>query len=161
MFETNKNCLCGRDETYSLCCQPYHDGLKNPATAENLMRSRFTAYVMQNEPYLLNTWVVSKRPKNIDFSQDDSMWTKLEVIQLKKGQKNDKKGIVEFKAYYEQDGEESVMNEISQFQKIDGRWLYLNGRVKSIGKVSQQKLQGKNAACPCGSGKKFKRCCQK
>jgi len=66
---------------------------------------------------------------------------------------------VEFKAYYLEDGEEHVMNEISSFTKINNRWFYLDGVVKSIGRVGLETNQGKNAPCSCGSGKKFKRCC--
>ena len=67
--------------------------------------------------------------------------------------------MVAFKAFYNQDGEEHVMNEISRFTKTNGRWFYLDGVIKSMGKVDLQTNQGKNALCSCGSGKKFKRCC--
>jgi len=154
-------CLCGSKFKYSSCCQPFHVNEKTPATALSLMRSRFTAYAMQNDSYLLETWDSGKRPKTINFSKENVIWTKLELINSKKGCKKDKKGIVEFKAYYMQDNKAYVMNEISRFTKTTGKWLYLDGVVKSITKVGQQTSQGKNAACPCGSGKKFKRCCGK
>lgn len=131
-------------------------------TAEQLMRSRFTAYAQHNEDYLLATWDQSKRPDSIDFSKEDNVeWTHLEIIGRKKGGEQDSKGIVEFKAYYLMDGEEYAMHEISRFVKKEGKWFYLDGMVKSVGKVGQQVNQGKNAPCPCGSGKKFKRCCGK
>lgn len=125
------------------------------------MRSRFTAYAMHNGNYLQETWDVSKRPAEIDFSKDTAQWQRLEIVNLKKGGVNDDKGVVEFKAYYVLEGEEYVMNEISRFKKIAGRWFYLDGVVKSIGKTNQTTDQGKNALCSCGSGKKFKRCCGK
>lgn len=125
------------------------------------MRSRFTAYAMQNADYLLATWNAGKRPPKIDFSKETSIWTKLEIVNLKKGGLNDEKGVVDFKAYFLQDGEESVMNETSRFKKVAGRWFYLEGVVKSICKVNQTSNHGKNALCGCGSGKKFKRCCGK
>jgi SEC-C motif-containing protein len=93
------------------------------------------------------------------FSKDTTQWLRLEIISVKKGGLNDEKGIVEFKAYYLLDGEELVMNEISRFKKMAGRWFYLDGVVNSIAKVNQTNNQGKNALCSCGSGKKFKRCC--
>lgn len=154
-------CLCGSSLDYPQCCGLYHSGVKIAATAEALMRSRFTAYAMHNGEYLKATWDVSKRPEHIDFSKDTAQWLRLEIISLKKGGVNDEKGIVEFKAYYLLDGEESVMNEISRFKKVAGHWFYLDGVVKSIGKVNQTTNQGKNALCACGSGKKFKRCCGK
>lgn len=154
-------CRCGSNLHYDLCCRPFHESLKKPITAESLMRSRFTAYVMQNESYLLKTWGAAKRPEEIDFSKENSEWTKLEILKTKKGGEKDSKGLVEFKAYYSQEGEEYVMNEISRFIKSSGRWLYLDGMVKSVRKVDEQSRQGKNAPCSCGSGKKYKRCCGK
>jgi SEC-C motif-containing protein len=152
-------CLCGSTLAYSDCCGLYHSGAKNAATAESLMKSRFTAYAMHNADYLQATWDASTRPEQIDLSKDTVQWQRLEIINLKKGGINDEKGIVEFKAYFLQDGEASVMNEISRFKKSAGRWFYLDGVVKSIAKVNQTHNQGKNALCACGSGKKFKRCC--
>lgn len=154
-------CKCGLGLEYESCCQPFHQGNKIPVTAESLMRSRFTAYAMQNDAYLLQTWDATKRPALIDFSKEDVEWTKLEVLTTKKGTEKDSKGIVEFKAYYMQGNEAYVMNEISRFTKQAGRWLYLDGKVKSFAKEGEQNNQGKNAPCSCGSGKKFKRCCGK
>jgi SEC-C motif-containing protein len=154
-------CLCGSEIEYSLCCEPFHKKLKLPSTAEALMRSRFVAYAKQNQAYLLETWHTSKRPKIIDFSKQEAVWTALDIIKTKKGMAKDSKGIVEFKAYYSLDSEAYVMNEISRFIKASGQWQYLEGLVKSVSKVNQQANQGKNAPCSCGSGKKFKRCCGK
>jgi SEC-C motif-containing protein len=148
---------------YSLCCEPFHQKINSPLTAEALMRSRFTAYANKNETYLLETWSVSKRPENIDFSKEEAVWTKLEIIKTKKGTKKDNKGIVEFKAYYTLENEPYVMTEISRFikTKTTKQWRYFDGIVKSVSKANQQTNQGKNAPCSCGSGKKFKRCCGK
>lgn len=161
MIEINNNCLCGGEAPYSLCCQPFHEYNKKPDTAECLMRSRFTAYAMKNSSYLLDTWVETKRPKDVDFSKEEAKWTKLDIIKTKKGGKKDSKGLVEFKAYYLLEGEEHVMKETSRFQKLSGQWLYLDGLVSSVSKVNQSNNQGKNAPCACGSGKKYKRCCGK
>jgi SEC-C motif-containing protein len=152
-------CRCGSGIDYAQCCGPFHSGEKKPATAEALMRSRFTAYALRNADYLQNTWDAAGRPEAIDFSKETVEWLRLEIAKVKKGGAKDNKGVVEFKAYYLQDGEEYVMNEISQFVKRANGWFYLDGVVKSIGKVGLQANQGKNAPCPCGSGKKFKRCC--
>jgi len=154
-------CLCGSQVKYNACCQPYHESKKVPDTAEYLMRSRFTAYAMRNSEYLLKTWDSSKRPETIDFSKENVVWTKLEIVPTKKGSTNDKKGLVEFKAYYESEDEEYVMKEMSRFKKHAGQWVYIDGLVSSVGKVGQQTNLGKNAPCSCGSGKKFKRCCGK
>lgn len=152
-------CLCGSGFDYQYCCGPFHSGAKIPATAETLMRSRYTAYVLRNAAYLQETWDATKRPEKIDFSREKIGWLRLEISDIKKGGIKDSKGVVAFKAFYSQDGEEHVMNEISRFTKINGRWFYLDGVIKSMGKVDLQTNQGKNALCSCGSGKKFKRCC--
>ncbi len=154
-------CLCGSQADYSSCCQPFHDNKNSPNSAECLMRSRFTAYAMRKTDYLLKTWDASKRPEEIDFSKEDVVWTKLEIVSIKKGGANDSKGLVEFKAYYMMDNEEYVMKELSRFKKLAGQWMYLDGLVNSVVKVGEQTNQGKNAPCSCGSGKKFKRCCGK
>jgi SEC-C motif-containing protein len=158
-LNTHPSCLCGSGIEYNQCCCPFHYGDKLPATAEALMRSRFVAYALDNVGYILATWDVAGRPEKIDFSEENIDWQRLEIIDTKKGGIKDNKGIVEFKAYYLKDGEEYMLHEISRFAKTNGRWFYLDGVVKKVGKIIQQTNQGKNAPCPCGSGKKSKRCC--
>jgi SEC-C motif-containing protein len=155
----NELCLCGSTLEFSKCCERYHRGEKNATTAEQLMRSRFTAYAKQNSEYLLASWDASKRPQNIDFSKEIAHWFRLEILNVKKGGIHDDKGLVEFKAYYRLNEEEYVMHELSRFKKSASRWFYLDGTVKSLAKVNQIHQLGKNALCNCGSGKKFKRCC--
>jgi SEC-C motif domain protein len=152
-------CLCGSTIAYGDCCQPFHLGEKIPSTAQALMRSRYTAYALQNGAYLQATWDATKRPESIDFSRENIEWLRLEITETKKGGAKDAKGLVTFKAFYIQNAEEHVMNEISRFTKHEGRWFYLDGVIKSIGKVGLETNLGKNAPCACGSGKKFKRCC--
>ena len=154
-------CLCGSGSAYAECCELYHCGLQLPDTAERLMRSRFTAYAKHNADYLLASWDASKRPVTIDFSKETAEWQRLQIISCKKGGTTDSKGIVEFKAFYEQDGVCCFMHEISRFIKTGGHWLYLDGVIKAAGKVENQVNAGKNALCACGSGKKSKRCCGK
>lgn len=153
------SCPCCSGLDYSQCCEPFHLDKKIPATAQELMRSRYSAYTLQDANYLLATWEASKKPKAIDFSKEHIEWQRLEIIDTKKGGINDAKGIVAFKAFYNQHGQDHVMNEISRFIKLKGRWFYFDGTIKSIGKIDGQINEGKNAPCPCGSGKKFKRCC--
>lgn len=152
-------CLCGSGQTYTDCCGRFHSGEQTPDTAEQLMRSRFSAYVSRNVDYLLASWDQSKRPATIDFSKETAHWQSLEIINCKKGGTKDSKGIVEFKAFYCQDGVDCFMHEISRFVKNDHRWLYLDGVIKAAGKVDTHSNTGRNALCSCGSGKKFKRCC--
>lgn len=125
------------------------------------MRSRFSAYAKRNVDYLLDTWESSTRPAEIDFSKETAEWQKLQIVNCKKGCAKDSKGIVEFKAFYHQDGVDYFMHEISRFVKTGQRWRYLDGVIKAAGKVESSTSGGRNALCACGSGKKFKRCCGK
>lgn len=159
MLHQKAVCLCDSGLNHDECCGLYHEAILFPATAEALMRSRFTAYALRDADYLRKTWDSGKCPDNIDFSRETAVWQRLEVIDTKKGGPQDDKGIVEFRAYYLQDGEECVLHEVSRFIKKEGRWLYLDGVIKSLGKIGSTLDLGKNAPCPCGSGKKFKRCC--
>ena len=123
------------------------------------MRSRFTAYAMDNTDYILATWDTVVPPEKRALSEENIAWQRLEIIDTKKGGLNDTKGIVEFKAFYQNNGEDYLLHEISRFAKTNGRWLYVDGVVKKAGKIIQPENLGKNAPCPCGSGKKYKRCC--
>ncbi|PPD04852.1 MAG: zinc chelation protein SecC [Methylobacter sp.] len=157
---TSQPCPCGSKLDYSACCGRYHSSAAVPETAEALMRSRYSAYVLNNSRYLLATWSANTKPNAIDFSKDTAVWQALEIHKTQKGGAQDSKGVVEFKAYFLQDGEQQVLHEISRFQKLGGRWFYLDGIIKTLGKTTGSTVNlGKNAACPCGSGKKFKRCC--
>ncbi len=154
-------CPCGTQATFEDCCQPYILNHKKAPTAESLMRSRYTAYVLQNSEYLLKTWHPKKRPASVDFSNESANWQRLEIVSIQKGGIKDQRGVVEFKAYYFLDGAEHVMKEISRFKKDNNTWFYLDGNVKSIAANGGPTNQGLNAPCACGSGKKFKRCCGK
>ncbi|WP_347989427.1 YchJ family protein [Methylomonas sp. AM2-LC] len=155
----NMLCLCGTGLNYSQCCAPYHRGEALAPTAEALMRSRFSAYTRRDGEYLLASWVVAKRPAKIDFSKETAEWQSLQIVSCKKGGQGDTKGIVEFKAFYLQDAEACYLHEISRFEKLAGRWLYVDGLIKAAGKLNAHIDTGRNAMCGCGSGKKFKRCC--
>ena len=137
-MNTHTSCLCGSGIEYQQCCKLFHSGEKIPATAEALMRSRYTAYALQNAAYLQETWDATRRPEKIDFSREKIDWLRLEITGTKKGGIKDSKGVVMFKAFFIQDGEEHVMNEISRFTKINGCWYYLDGVIKSMGKVGLQ-----------------------
>lgn len=158
-MDTPPFCLCGSGIDYGQCCGLFHSGDKLPATAEALMRSRFTAYAKDNTDYILATWETASLPEKQSLSDENLVWQKLEIIDTKKGGISDNKGIVEFKAFYLNKGEDYMLHEVSRFIKKNDRWFYVDGAVKKVGKIIPQLNQGKNAPCPCGSGKKFKRCC--
>lgn len=122
-------CPCGSKKTYTVCCEPFHLGQAFPQSAERLMRSRYSAYVMKLEQYLINTWAESTRPSEIEF-EENIHWLRLRIVKTKQGHAEDQKGMVAFKAFYEVDGVKGLMTEKSQFIRDEaGHWVYLSGEV--------------------------------
>lgn len=122
--QKSQPCPCG-GAIYSTCCEPFHLGASLPSTPEQLMRSRYSAYVKQNEPYLLETWHPSTRPTEPLFSGDQTKWLGLTI--KKAPATLDNQGTVEFVAIYKVGGKAHRLTEISNFVKENGRWLYLDG----------------------------------
>lgn len=157
-MNTTEQCPCGNTDSYSNCCGLYINGTQTPATAEALMRSRYTAYTLKDDKYLLDTWYPDTRPENNPSDDDNTIWTKLEILRTEDGQKNDSKGIVEFIAHCNVKGATSHLHETSQFIHENNRWYYLDGKGQQPVRRENPKV-GRNDPCPCGSNKKFKKCC--
>ena len=158
-----KACPCGSGLVYGQCCEPYITGAKNAPTAEALMRSRYAAYVEHAIDYIVDTCTPDEKDR-IDVKQtrtwsEKSKWLVLKIISTEKGGLNDTEGTVEFEALYEMDGLRDNHHEKAVFKKQDGRWLYEEGSVVPKTVVRTGPKVGRNEPCPCGSGKKYKRCC--
>ena len=153
------NCPCGSGKTYGDCCGPVLAGTKRAMTAEALMRSRYTAYTKKDGSYLLRTWHQETRPEVSQLGLDDPVtWTGLEIIATESGKEGDSRGVVEFIARFVQNGRTRQLHERSRFVCQDGAWFYVDG--DSPGPLSDTPAKiGRNEPCPCGSGKKFKKCC--
>jgi SEC-C motif-containing protein len=118
-------CPCGRPAALAECCGRYLAGEPAP-DAESLMRSRYTAYVLGEEPYLLATWHPDTRPAALDLKSDaPAKWLGLSVKQHR--QLDEDHATVEFVARYKVAGHGFRMHEISRFEKVTGRWYYLDG----------------------------------
>jgi len=122
MPNTN-TCPCSPNSAYSDCCQPYIEGTLFPDTAEKLMRSRYSAFVIENEDYLLNSWHPDHRPTTIGFDKD-TKWLGLKVISSKQGRQTDNEGWVSFVARYKIAGKASRIEEYSHFVRLDNHWVY-------------------------------------
>jgi SEC-C motif-containing protein len=140
-------CPCKSKRLFQQCCYPFLEGTQHPETPEKLMRSRYTAYATGNIDYIESTM---KEEALHGFSKEEALsWTKeiqftdLEILSTGNSS-------VEFKAYYQHNGEQQVIHEDSLFRRVDGRWFYVGQKTKKI---------KRNDACLCGSGKKYKRCC--
>ncbi|VAW73841.1 UPF0225 protein YchJ [hydrothermal vent metagenome] len=125
------SCPCGSAKEYASCCGHYIIDHVAAPTAELLMRSRYTAYYLANEEYLLDTWHPSTRPKSLNFNKGDAQakWLKLTVNDIEKGTKNDSEGTVEFTARFKIKGKADQLHEISQFSKVGVSWYYVGGVV--------------------------------
>ena len=146
-------CPCGSGRLENECCLKFILGEEVAATAELLMRSRYTAYVTLNQTYLLTTWHQSTRPEQLNLTQAGIIWKGLNICKTQAGQETDQRGVVEFIAKYEESGRISQVHEASRFIYEQGKWFYVDGDIINSEKISR------NAKCSCGSGKKFKRCC--
>lgn len=158
------NCPCGSAEKYENCCGPFINSEKNAATAEALMRSRYTAYTKTAFEYLLHTTHPSKTDdydhESIKKWSEESEWHGLEIIETINGGQNDDSGSVEFIARYSENGQRREHHEIGNFKKQDGQWYYYDGQTPNpVTFVRKEPKIGRNAPCPCNSGKKYKKCC--
>lgn len=171
-------CPCGSGRAFPECCEPYIKGDAQPATAELLMRSRYSAYTMGDIAYIKKT-SAPETHKDFDTKaakewSESAEWRGLKVLSVDKGGAEDKKGTVEFQATYKQDGKVLEHHEVSKFRRdSSGKWLFVDGEshiheegqghhhhhhapVQTV--VREGPKIGRNDPCHCGSGKKFKKC---
>lgn len=119
------NCPCLSGELYGECCGRFHDGLAQAATAEQLMRSRYSAFVLLDAAYLLRTWHPETRPAELDLDPD-LQWRRLDILSTSRGGPLDTEGTVEFKAHFRHAVERGVHHETSRFVRVDRRWYYVD-----------------------------------
>jgi SEC-C motif-containing protein len=120
-------CPCGSGERFDGCCAPALRGTPAP-TAERLMRSRYTAFVVGDAAYLSETWHPGTRPDDLTLDPDQR-WTGLEIAAVGEGAEADKRGVVEFRAAWRHGRDRGVLHERSRFVQQGGRWWYLDGRI--------------------------------
>lgn len=154
------SCPCGSMLDLSACCGRFHAGEPTP-TAEALMRSRYAAYALGRLDYIAATCAGPAAAgfdvKQAEQSQLGTRWLGLEIVRSRKGREADDDGTVSFIARYSQNGTAGALEETSKFRRIDGRWLYWDRLNEAA--APRQASVGRNDPCPCGSGKKYKKCC--
>ncbi len=131
---TEQRCPCGSGKPFAFCCEPFLEGVKAAPTAEHLMRSRYTAFVMGAIDYLIDTTTQAKRAlidrailaEQVQFTT----WTGLTILSSQAGTPSDSEGVVEFEATFEADDEAGILRERSNFSQHDGRWFYVDGDVE-------------------------------
>jgi SEC-C motif domain protein len=158
MPDDSKNCPCGSGHTLDNCCGPILAQDKLADTAERLMRARFSAYVLGVTDFLVASWDSSTCPSRSKLDQgSEVVWNDLQILGSEKGGLEDESGTVEFIARGHASGKVITLHETSRFKKLLGHWLYVDGMIHASKKPSTR--ISRNAPCPCGSGKKYKRCC--
>jgi SEC-C motif-containing protein len=125
-IDRDATCPCGSGAVFHSCCEPFLRGDALPATAEQLMRSRYTAFVRRDADYLLATWHADYRPSRIRFTPGQR-WLGLKIRAVEAGGTDDDVGSVEFVARFKFLGRGHRLHEISRFERLQGRWYYLDG----------------------------------
>ncbi len=124
-------CYCNSNLDFTACCEPLLKARRKATTAEQLMRSRYSAYVMADINYLLMTHHKQSRPtkdrKSILSWTKSVQWISLEIVKSEKGNANDNVGYVEFKAFFMENGKLECIHENSRFVKDKGLWFYITG----------------------------------
>lgn len=119
-------CPCLSGLTYDACCGPLHAGGASAQTAEQLMRSRYSAFAVGDADYLSATWHPSTRPDSLSLGAD-RRWYRLDVLRTERGGPFDTDGVVEFRAYHRSPTGKGSQHEVSRFVREDGRWWYVDG----------------------------------
>ena len=132
---SSQPCPCGSSHSFSKCCEPFLTYQEKPKTAEQLMRSRYSAFATENEPYLLKTWQLPKRPQKVEFDHN-TKWLGLKIIRCKAGLAEDTYGWVKFVARFKIAGKAERIEELSYFVKNGEQWFYVAAEDRSLDQLS-------------------------
>ena len=157
----NHNCPCGNNQEYEACCGRFITGSEFPATPEQLMRSRYTAYVKADVDYVFATMrdaalKNTDKTHTLEFANAVDEWLGLEVKSATPVDAHATTGQVDFVAKFSINGQEDQIAEHSKFKKYDDRWYYVGTMPLQASAEAKTK---RNDPCPCGSGLKYKKCC--
>ena len=166
---TDQICPCRQTSddkrAYKDCCAPYIEQDQPAPTAEALMRSRYSAFAVENIDYLERTLAPEARHdfdrKAIAHWARQSQWVGLDILSTEDGKAGDKSGYVEFIAHFVSEGERMLHRERSlfRFDDADSRWYFVEEANRKNAPIVKGQQPGRNDPCPCGSGKKYKKCC--
>lgn len=165
MPDSTSPCPCGSGVTYTSCCEPVVAGRAKAATAEATMRARYTAFATGAVDFLIDSHHTSTRGKlkrkDLEDWSKNSVWQGLEILASQDGGSEQNQGTVTFRARYTKLGKETVHEEHAKFEREDGAWRFVDGGPIPQAPVRREAPKvGRNDPCPCGSGKKYKKCCE-
>lgn len=128
------NCPCCSEKKFADCCQPFIEGTAKPQTAEELMRSRYSAYATCAVDYLWRSTHPSTRkfyqPEDLESWAKSNEWQRLEIVSKIAGEAKDIQGTVEFKAYFSDTNRKpQIHHELSNFRKELGKWFFVDGKI--------------------------------
>ena len=161
MTEENKTCPCGSGAAFKDCCEPVINGTRESQTAEELMRARYSAFATGAVDFIISS-THSRTRKEVDRAStqewsETSTWRGLEILETK--QVNENKAYVSFEAQFTQNGKNENHREKSLFEREQGQWRFVTGdELKNPTVRYETPPPGRNDPCPCGSGKKYKKC---
>jgi SEC-C motif domain protein len=125
------SCPCRSGLLFANCCEPFISGKKDAKTAQELMRSRYTAFTQANVDYLMRSHSAKTRPikerKSIEKWARSVVWMGLTILNTQDGEASDEIGYVEFKALYLENGKPEQIHKKSLFQRENGKWVYVSG----------------------------------
>ncbi len=163
-MKNEDTCPCKSGKPFGECCGPIISGSVKAPTAEALMRARYSSYAC-GEVGFLKTSMVSSAQEDFDEASSKAWsqaaeWHGLEIVKTEKGGVDDDEGVVEFRALYTANGEFCNHHERSTFVKENGEWRFQDGDFVQEQPIEREEPKiGRNDPCPCGSGKKYKKCC--
>ncbi len=157
-------CPCGSGLALEACCGPYLEGQAKVPTAEALLRARFSAHCLGKYDFLNESvhpeFREDSTPEEIKEWSSLLSWQELEVLEVRRGGVADDTGEVDFRARYSVKGMPQELREDAFFRKEGDTWYYVEGNVHAQEPARRASPKvGRNDPCPCGSGKKYKKCC--
>ena len=161
MPEDNETCPCGSGAAFKDCCEPIINGTRESETAEQLMRARYSAFVTGAIDFIVSS-THSRTRNDVDRSfilewSENSTWRGLQILETK--EVNENKAYVSFEAQYTKHGKDENHREKSLFEREQGQWRFVTGdELKNPTVKYETPRPGRNDPCPCGSGKKYKKC---
>lgn len=150
-------CPCKSQKDYANCCQQYIEYKTHPSNAEQLMRSRYSAYSVNAAEYIFRTYAsIQRQDHSIEDINQWSVENKWVNLIIHQSILENKEPTVEFSAFYVHKNKLYEMREISTFIEEDNQWYYYDGDIVKHEQLSNIK---RNDLCPCQSEKKYKKCC--
>jgi len=162
MTDNDKPCPCGSGANFADCCEQIINGERESRTADELMRARYSAFATGAIDFIVSSTHSRTRPEiDLQYTREwsqTSTWRGLQIFETKLV--DDNKAYVSFEALFTQAGKDQSHREKAEFERENGKWRFVTGEELKNPTVRYETPRvGRNEPCPCGSGKKFKKCC--